>query len=145
MEFGMSFFPDVKPDEKSARPYFDESLRLVDWCDVYGYSHVRIVEHYFHPWGGYSPNPIIFLTAASQRTKRARLVTGAVLPAFNHPLKLAGELAMLDAISDRRLDIGFARAFLPTSSVASASRWMRASHASRKASSRFAPSSKAST
>ena len=113
MEFGMSFFPDVKPAEKSARQYFDESLRLVDWCDVYGYSHVRIVEHYFHPWGGYSPNPIIFLTAASQRTKRARLVTDAVLPAFNHPLKLAGELAMLDAISDGRLDIGFARAFLP--------------------------------
>jgi alkanesulfonate monooxygenase SsuD/methylene tetrahydromethanopterin reductase-like flavin-dependent oxidoreductase (luciferase family) len=113
MKFGMSFFPDVKSDEKSARQYFDESLRLVDWCDVYGYSHVRIVEHYFHPWGGYSPNPIIFLTAASQRTKRARLVTGAVLPAFNHPLKLAGELAMLDAISGGRLDIGFARAFLP--------------------------------
>jgi hypothetical protein len=64
MEFGMSFFPDVKPDQKSAKQYFDESLRLVDWCDVYGYSHVRVVEQYFHPWGGYSPNPVIFLTAA---------------------------------------------------------------------------------
>src|ERR1700730_1549824 len=42
-----------------------------------------------------------------------RLVTGAVLPVFNHPLKLAGEIAMLDAISDGRLDVGFARAFLP--------------------------------
>lgn len=113
MEFGMQFFPDVRPGEKSAAQYFDESLRLVEWCDVYGYSHVRIVEHYFHHWGGYSPNPIVFLTAASQRTKRARLVTGAVLPVFNHPLKLAGELAMLDAISNGRLDIGFARAFLP--------------------------------
>ena len=40
-------------------------------------------------------------------------MTGAVLPAFNHPLKLAGELAMLDAINGGRLDIGFARAFLP--------------------------------
>jgi alkanesulfonate monooxygenase SsuD/methylene tetrahydromethanopterin reductase-like flavin-dependent oxidoreductase (luciferase family) len=113
MEFGMQFFPDVRPGEKSAAQYFDESLRLVEWCDVYGYSHVRIVEHYFHHWGGYSPNPVVFLTAASQRTKRARLVTGAVLPVFNHPLKLAGELAMLDAISNGRLDIGFARAFLP--------------------------------
>ena len=113
MEFGMQFFPDVRPSEKSAAQYFDESLRLVEWCDVYGYSHVRIVEHYFHHWGGYSPNPIVFLTAASQRTKRARLVTGAVLPVFNHPLKLAAELAMLDAISNGRLDIGFARAFLP--------------------------------
>lgn len=113
MQFGMQFFPDVTPDQKSAAQYFDESLRLVDWCDVYGYSHVRIVEHYFHYWGGYSPNPIVFLAAAAQRTRRARLVTGAVLPVFNHPLKLAGELAMLDAISNGRLDVGFARAFLP--------------------------------
>jgi alkanesulfonate monooxygenase SsuD/methylene tetrahydromethanopterin reductase-like flavin-dependent oxidoreductase (luciferase family) len=41
------------------------------------------------------------------------LVTGAVLPVFNHPLKLAGEIGMLDAISGGRLDVGFARAFLP--------------------------------
>src|SRR5258707_10563887 len=42
-----------------------------------------------------------------------RLVTGAVLPVFNHPFKLAGEIAMLDCISGGRLDVGFARAFLP--------------------------------
>ena len=42
-----------------------------------------------------------------------RLVTGAVLPVFNNPLKLAGELGMLDAISNGRLYIGVARAFLP--------------------------------
>jgi alkanesulfonate monooxygenase SsuD/methylene tetrahydromethanopterin reductase-like flavin-dependent oxidoreductase (luciferase family) len=42
-----------------------------------------------------------------------RLVTGAVVPAFNNPLKLAGEIAMLDAISGGRFDVGFARAFLP--------------------------------
>lgn len=113
MEFGMQFFPDVKPAEKSAAQYFDEALRLVEHCDAYGYAHVRIVEHYFHYWGGYSPNPMVFLSAASQRSKRARLVTGAVLPVFNHPLKLAGEIAMLDAISNGRIDVGFARAFLP--------------------------------
>ena len=113
MEFGMQFFPDVRPAQKSGDRYFAESLRLVEHCDPFGYTHVRIVEHYFHHWGGYSPNPIVFLTAASQRTRRARLVTGAVLPVFNHPLKLAGEIGMLDAISGGRLDVGFARAFLP--------------------------------
>src|SRR6202158_834716 len=70
-------------------------------------------EHYFHEYGGSSPTPIVFLAAAAQRTRRARLVTGAVLPAFNHPLKLAGEIAMSDARSRARLDVGFARAFLP--------------------------------
>ena len=113
MEFGISFFPNVGPEEKSGQDYWGEALSLVDLCDPLGYTHVRTVEHYFHPYGGYSPNPIVFLTAASQRTKNARLVTGAVLPAFNNPLKLAGEIAMLDAISGGRLDVGMARAFLP--------------------------------
>ncbi len=113
MQVGIQFFPDIGPAVKSARDYWQEALHLVGLCDRYGYSHVRTVEHYFHPYGGYSPNPVVFLAAAAQRTKRARMVTGAVLPAFNNPLKLAGELAMLDALCEGRLDIGFARAFLP--------------------------------
>jgi alkanesulfonate monooxygenase SsuD/methylene tetrahydromethanopterin reductase-like flavin-dependent oxidoreductase (luciferase family) len=113
MKCGIQFFPDVGPDVRSGRDYWQEALNLVALCDRYGYSHVRTVEHYFHPYGGYSPNPVVFLAAAAQVTKTARLVTGAVLPAFNNPLKVAGELAMLDALCDGRLDAGFARAFLP--------------------------------
>src|SRR2546421_5211512 len=113
MQFGVQFFPDVRPEEKSGEQYFQDALDLAEEADGLGYSHIRIVEHYFHYYGGYSPNPIVFLAAAAQRTRRARLVTGAVLPAFNHPLKLAGEIAMLDALSRGRLDVGFARAFLP--------------------------------
>jgi alkanesulfonate monooxygenase SsuD/methylene tetrahydromethanopterin reductase-like flavin-dependent oxidoreductase (luciferase family) len=113
MQVGIQFFPDIGPEVKSARDYWHEALRLVALVDRYGYHHVRTVEHYFLPYGGYSPNPIVFLAAAAQVTRHARLVTGAVLPAFNNPLKVAGELAMLDALSDGRLDCGFARAFLP--------------------------------
>src|SRR4030088_3483379 len=113
MRIGIQFFPDVGPEEKSARDYWQEALRLVSLVDRYGYHHVRTVEHYFLPYGGYSPNPVVFLAAAAQVTRNARLVTGRVLPLFNNPLKLAGELGMLDALSDGRLDIGFARAILP--------------------------------
>ncbi|MBV9524026.1 MAG: LLM class flavin-dependent oxidoreductase [Alphaproteobacteria bacterium] len=113
MQFGVQFFPDVKPEERSARDYFADCLAIAEEADRLGFTHARIVEHYFHHYGGYSPNPMLFLAAAAQRTKRLRLVTGAVLPVFNHPLKLAGEIAMLDAISGGRLDVGFARAFLP--------------------------------
>ena len=113
MQFGVQFFPITGPDEKSPRDYFAKSLTIAEEADRLGFTHVRTVEHYFEPYGGYSPNPIVFLAAAAQRTKQARLVTGAVLPVFNNPLKLAGEIGMLDAISDGRLDVGFARAFLP--------------------------------
>jgi alkanesulfonate monooxygenase SsuD/methylene tetrahydromethanopterin reductase-like flavin-dependent oxidoreductase (luciferase family) len=30
---------------------------------------VRTVEHYFLPYGGYSPNPVVFLAAAAQHTQ----------------------------------------------------------------------------
>ena len=113
MEFGLQFFPAVAPSEQSARQYWGDALHLTGLCDALGYTNVRTVEHYFHPYGGYSPNPIVFLTAAAMRTSQARLITAAVLPAFNHPLKLAGEIGMLDAMSGGRLEVGFARAFLP--------------------------------
>ena len=113
MEFGIQFFPNVGPEEKTAADYYAECLRLCDFVDELGYTHVRTVEHYFHVYGGYSPNPIVFLTAVAQRTQKARLITGAVLPIFNHPLKIVGEIGMLDGLSDGRLEVGLARAFLP--------------------------------
>jgi alkanesulfonate monooxygenase SsuD/methylene tetrahydromethanopterin reductase-like flavin-dependent oxidoreductase (luciferase family) len=113
MRCGLNFFPSCRPERKSAEVYFREALDLCELADGLGYATVKIVEHYFRAYGGYSPSPLIFLAAAAQRTRHTRLVTGAVLPAFNHPLKLAAELAIVDCISGGRLDVGFARAFLP--------------------------------
>ena len=113
MEFGLNFFPTESPDETPAGDYFTECLDLAAQADELGYDHVRIVEHHFHRYGGYSPNPLVFLAAAAQRTRDIRLITGAVLPAFIHPLRLAGEVGMVDALSGGRLEVGFGRAFLP--------------------------------
>ncbi|MFY1583623.1 LLM class flavin-dependent oxidoreductase [Micromonospora sp. WMMD734] len=113
MKFGINLFPTVGPQDKPAVQYFEESLRLAELADELGFHHLKTVEHYFSPYGGYSPDPVTFLAAAAARTRQIRLVTGAVLPAFTHPVKLAGKLAMLDAISGGRLDVGFGRAFLP--------------------------------
>jgi alkanesulfonate monooxygenase SsuD/methylene tetrahydromethanopterin reductase-like flavin-dependent oxidoreductase (luciferase family) len=113
LEFGLDFFPDMRPNEKSGAEYYAEALRIVQAGEELGSTRVKTVEHYFHPYGGYSPDPAVFLSACAALTKRQRLMTGAVLPAFSHPLKLAGQLAMLDCISGGRLDAGIARAFLP--------------------------------
>ena len=110
MQFGVQFFPALSPRDRDAASYFADCLTVVEEADRLGFTHARTVEHYFEAYGGYSPNPIVFLSAMSQRARRMRLVTGAVLPVFNNPLKLAGEIGMLDAISGGRLDVGFARA-----------------------------------
>src|SRR6187399_539556 len=113
MEFGVQFFPAVGPDQKGADHYWREALELTQLAEQLGFTNVRTVEHYFLSYGGYSPDPLIFLSAAAAVTRSLRLVTGAVLPVFNHPLKLAGQIGMVDAISGGRLEVGFARAFLP--------------------------------
>src|SRR5262247_3062291 len=113
MEFGIQFFPAVGPDQKPADQYWREALELTQLAERLGFTNVRTVEHYFLSYGGYSPDPLIFLSAAAALTRKMRLITGAVLPVFNNPLKLAGQIGMVDAISKGRLEVGFARAFLP--------------------------------
>jgi alkanesulfonate monooxygenase SsuD/methylene tetrahydromethanopterin reductase-like flavin-dependent oxidoreductase (luciferase family) len=113
VEFGVQFFPVVAAHEKSAAQYWGECLALSGICDELGYTSIRTVEHYFHRYGGLSPSPLTFLAAAAMRSKQARLITGACLPIFNHPLQLASQIGLVDAISGGRLEVGLARAFLP--------------------------------
>ncbi|MEV1010937.1 LLM class flavin-dependent oxidoreductase [Streptomyces sp. NPDC049881] len=114
MQFGIDLAPVISPDEKSPTDYFTEALDLAVLAEELGYGHVRTVEHYFTYYGGYSPDPVAFLSAVAARTERIKLVTGAVLPVFSHPIQLAGKLAMLDHLSKGRLEVGFGRAFLPS-------------------------------
>src|SRR5262249_6521376 len=112
MQFGVQFFPAVDHTDKSAADYYAESLAIAQEAETLGFTHARTVEHYFSRYGGYSPNPIVFLTPVSPRTKTLRLVTRALLPLFNHPFKLPRENAMLDRISGGGLDVGFLRGVL---------------------------------
>lgn len=113
MQFGVTFFPDVTPDVKSAQQYYAETFELLDFAADLGFVHAKIIEHYLSPYGGYSPDPLQFLAAVAARQPYVRLMTGAVIPAFSHPLQLAARIALLDSMSGGRLDIGFARGFLP--------------------------------
>ena len=94
MRFGLNFFPSFRLSDMSTAEYFALAVKLSERADELGYDSVKTVEHYFHDYGGHSPNPIVLLSAIAARTKQIRLITGAVIPAFNNPIKLAGELAM---------------------------------------------------
>lgn len=56
-----------------------------------------------------APNPFLNLVDIARRTKNVRVGTGTVIAPFWHPIRLAGEAAMTDLITDGRLDLGIAR------------------------------------
>jgi alkanesulfonate monooxygenase SsuD/methylene tetrahydromethanopterin reductase-like flavin-dependent oxidoreductase (luciferase family) len=113
MGFGLSFLPDGAPKTKSPVTYFADALELSKIADDAGFRFVKMTEHYLHPYGGYCPSPLLFLSAVAARTRRIRLFTGGILPVFHHPIQIASEVALLDALSGGRAEIGFARAYLP--------------------------------
>jgi alkanesulfonate monooxygenase SsuD/methylene tetrahydromethanopterin reductase-like flavin-dependent oxidoreductase (luciferase family) len=113
MDFGLTFFPVLDEQDKSPGDYYRDCLALAADADRLGYEHVQVVEHHLGPYGGYSPDPVVLLSAVAARTERLRITTGAVIPAFDHPIKVAGRLAMLDNLTGGRLDVGVGRAFLP--------------------------------
>lgn len=118
MHFGLNFFPSFRLSDMSTAEYFQQVLALAERADALGYHSVKCVEHYFHEYGGHTPSPLVILAAIAARTRRLRLITGAAIPAFNHPIKLASEMAMLDNLSNGRFDAGFGRAFIPEEFVA---------------------------
>lgn len=113
MKFGISWMPDCGPDVRSATSYFDDVLRLSVLAEELGFDYIKMTEHYLHAAGGYCPSPLAFLAAVGVQTERIRLLTGGIQASFHHPIQLAAETAQIDAMTHGRLDVGFARAFLP--------------------------------
>ena len=66
------------------------------------------VEHHFLEEYSHSSAPEVFLAAASQRTRRMRIGHGVVqtAPGYNHPARIAERIAMLDLVSDGRVEFG---------------------------------------
>ena len=42
MEFGVQFFPDVRPQEKSGAAYFSDAVALAEEADELGFTHILI-------------------------------------------------------------------------------------------------------
>jgi len=65
---------------------------------------VSLSEHHGSP-DGYLPCPVLLATAVAARTTTMRIAIGAVIAPFYDPIRLAEDLAFLDALSEGRIDL----------------------------------------
>ena len=62
----------------------------------------------------HSSKPEILLAAAAARTQRLRLGLGVIPAPYHHPVHIAEKVAMLDVVSNGRVEVGIGRGFSPT-------------------------------
>src|SRR5689334_15739874 len=73
--------------------------------DQLGFNYFFMTEHHFQPEGAeYSPNPLLAETAIAARTRQIRLGQAANIITWWHPIRIAEQAAMLDVISNGRLE-----------------------------------------
>src|SRR5881275_258506 len=110
MRFGLFY------EHQLPRPWHDgdeerllsDALEQIELADRLGFHSAWEVEHHFLEEYSHSSAPEVFLAAVSQRTRNIRLGHGIVqtAPQYNHPVRTAERLAMLDLVSGGRVEFG---------------------------------------
>jgi alkanesulfonate monooxygenase SsuD/methylene tetrahydromethanopterin reductase-like flavin-dependent oxidoreductase (luciferase family) len=91
---------------------YEQRLQMLEYADAAGFARYHKAEHHFTTLDA-APSAMVFLAAASQRTKRIRLGSLVSLLPFYHPVRFIEEVCALDHLSGGRLDVGIGKGISP--------------------------------
>src|SRR3954449_12176363 len=107
MQFGwLTLALSPTPDEDAVR--IQQQIDQVCYAEALGFSDVWLTEHYFTGESVYNDS-LMFAAALAMKTSRIRIGFAVVQTAFHHPVRLAGQLALLDNLSNGRIDVGIGK------------------------------------
>ena len=105
MKFQIAINLERMNEQTSMTAVRDHTLRMVKMADAAGFEIVWAAEHHALEMT-IAPNPFSLLTWWGEHTKNIRLGCAVVNAAYWHPIRLAGEAAMTDLLTDGRLEFG---------------------------------------
>ena len=108
----VGLFDHVERADRPLATLFDERLAFAAAADEAGIYCLHVAEHHATPLN-MVPVPGVYLAAVARATKRMRLGPLVYLLPLYDPLRLIGEVCMLDQISCGRLDLGIGRGVSP--------------------------------
>lgn len=113
MRFGIQFDLRNPPEwRRQSEVLYREFLELVEFADANGFDYVSLPEHHFtDDW--YLPSSVVAAAAIAARTNNLRIVLSLVLLPLKHPVQLAEDLAVLDILSNGRLDLEIGGGYRP--------------------------------
>jgi alkanesulfonate monooxygenase SsuD/methylene tetrahydromethanopterin reductase-like flavin-dependent oxidoreductase (luciferase family) len=87
------------------------TLDMVEWADRLGGMFVGLSEHHGSD-DGYLPSPLPMAAAIAARTSTIQISIVALIAPFHDPLRLAEDIAVVDLLSDGRLDLTIAGGYV---------------------------------
>ncbi|HZV92698.1 MAG TPA: LLM class flavin-dependent oxidoreductase [Caldimonas sp.] len=107
MEFGwLTLALSPSPEEDAER--IGQLIEQACLAERLGFSDVWLTEHYFTGESVYNDS-LLFASALAMRTERVRIGFAVVQTPFHHPVRLATQLALLDNLSNGRIDVGLGK------------------------------------
>ena len=94
--------------DQSYTQLYEDFISLCQMADLSDMRAIWTGEHHAMNYA-IAPNPFITIADLCRYTKKIQLGTGTLIVPFWHPIKLAGEAAMTDVLSNGRLELGLAR------------------------------------
>ncbi|PYE26057.1 putative FMN-dependent luciferase-like monooxygenase [Rhizobium sp. PP-CC-3A-592] len=94
-------------DEVSPGERYRLAAEQIGHAEAFGFDSAWIAQHHFHPEEGGLPSPSVFLAYVAARTERIRLGTGVITLPMENPIRVAEDAAVLDLLSNGRLEVGF--------------------------------------
>lgn len=111
MKFGLFYQLPCAPAQEVARRY-QETIEQIVYGEALGFDAVWLAELHFNPLFSVMPAPLLLAAALAQRTTRIRLGTAVLLLPLHHPLRIAEEAAVVDLLSEGRLELGVGRGMI---------------------------------
>lgn len=104
--FSYLFFSDVRKNIADKEKY-RFARELVEFADQNGFEAVYFPERHFHAFGSIYANNGIVAAYFAPLTKNIRIRTAAITNTLHHPVEIVENWAMVDILSDGRVDLGF--------------------------------------
>jgi alkanesulfonate monooxygenase SsuD/methylene tetrahydromethanopterin reductase-like flavin-dependent oxidoreductase (luciferase family) len=115
MKFGAHYLPTYVPDlDGPVAEFYRRMFAQIEEMDRLGFDHAWVTEHHFGEYGGTVPHPPTFLSAVARATKRIRLGVAINALPLHNPLEVAESYAMVDVISNGRLEFGVGKGSEPS-------------------------------
>jgi alkanesulfonate monooxygenase SsuD/methylene tetrahydromethanopterin reductase-like flavin-dependent oxidoreductase (luciferase family) len=111
MKFGLFYQLPCATTQDAATRY-QETIEQIVYAEELGFDTAWLAELHFNPLFSIMPAPMLVAAALTQRTTRIRLGTAVLLLPLQHPVRTAEEAAVVDLLSQGRLELGVGRGMI---------------------------------